>query len=192
MKTIIYLHGFGSSGNSQKVELLKKQFPESQIISPNLKLHPREVLNQLDELLKDEDLDDVVLVGTSLGGFYAHYMSIHWDYYCLLINPAIFPSVSTKRYLGTNINYSTAEKFEWIQEYIDSFKELESERKEIDEDKDIITVVLGTNDEILDFKKTKEFFEFSRVFEFDENHRFSNISKVFGNKEIMKIFEERR
>ena len=77
---IIYLHGYGSNGNTEKSAILKEHFEH--VFSPTLSLDPNEVSRTLHTLLKDvidnpefsnDSSSPIVLVGTSLGGFLARY-----------------------------------------------------------------------------------------------------------------------
>jgi len=43
-KTIIYLHGYGSSGLSNTVSYLRKQMPDCEVIAPDIPVDPKEAL----------------------------------------------------------------------------------------------------------------------------------------------------
>ena len=51
---IIYFHGFGSSGASGTVEMLRNLFPNDTIIAPDIPIDPLEALPYLQNLCKDE------------------------------------------------------------------------------------------------------------------------------------------
>ena len=46
-KKIMYVHGFGSSGQSGTVTLLRTLMPESTVVAPDLPVHPAEVYKTL-------------------------------------------------------------------------------------------------------------------------------------------------
>ena len=75
--TIIYLHGFQSDGQGSKYEALKSHFKNTEILSPDLPANPNEVKTQINNLLNKlkERGEEVLLMGTSLGGFYSLYFS---------------------------------------------------------------------------------------------------------------------
>ena len=69
---IIYLHGFKSSPLSIKGQQLDeycRNHSSNNVYLPDLNQHPQMVLDQISQLI--EELPDVGLVGSSLGGFYA-------------------------------------------------------------------------------------------------------------------------
>lgn len=75
---IIYLHGFKSNSDSIKGRLLKQycaeHLPDIKIHLPDLNMPPVEALKQISELI--EALEDVALVGSSLGAFMRHNWSL--------------------------------------------------------------------------------------------------------------------
>ena len=79
MKKILYLHGFGSSGASGTVDLLRREFWErvtpdkrATIVAPDIPLDPLVAMPMLETLAYDEMPD--LIVGTSMGGFYAQQL----------------------------------------------------------------------------------------------------------------------
>ena len=79
MKSILYLHGFGSSGASGTVDLLRRAFGDradeahrAVVVAPDIPLDPLAALPMLKELASDEKPD--LIVGTSMGGFYAQQL----------------------------------------------------------------------------------------------------------------------
>lgn len=115
---IIYLHGFGSSGNSEKVNALKSKFGEDQIFAPDLPIDPDEVINLIRKKVLDwykirNSDDKLVFVGTSLGAFYASFFGHTFDSPAVIVNPSVRPSESLTDKLGKNVNYVTKEEF-WV------------------------------------------------------------------------------
>ena len=49
-KTIMYVHGFASSGQSGTVGRLRTVFPHARVVAPDLPLHPQEALDLLRRL----------------------------------------------------------------------------------------------------------------------------------------------
>lgn len=82
-KKIMYVHGFGSSGQSGTVTLLRTLMPVATIIAPDLPLHPAEALALLQQTCDAEKLD--LIIGTSMGGMYAEMLR---GTDRILINPA--------------------------------------------------------------------------------------------------------
>ena len=101
---IIYFHGFNSSPNTLKVERLRRRFPNDEVYAFDIPIDPD---ISIDKLMSDIDsvlLDklhigiNLVFVGTSLGAWYAEYMSRLYDASRYLINPSYNPSVSLLKY----------------------------------------------------------------------------------------------
>lgn len=150
---IVYLHGFGSTGNSPKAYKLKAEFGEDNVISPDLPIDPEAVIELINGIISDLD-DNVLFVGTSLGGFYAHYFASHYNKQCVLINPSIHPSESLKKRLGINRNYSTKEKFELTENHLDSFHDMEVEK-----DGYFANIFIAKDDDVIDPYQSIDYFE---------------------------------
>ena len=87
MKTIVYLHGYGSSSQSGTVAYLAKKMPECRVIAPDIPVDPKEALPFLHEYCKANDAD--LVIGTSMGGMYAMQLT---DYPRICVNPALYMS----------------------------------------------------------------------------------------------------
>ena len=83
-RTIIYLHGFGSTSQSGTVRHLRKIFPKINVQAPDIPVNPSEALPFLKKYC--EDYHPSLIIGTSMGGMYAMQMS---DYKRLCVNPAL-------------------------------------------------------------------------------------------------------
>ncbi|MBQ9236339.1 MAG: hypothetical protein IJ183_00270 [Prevotella sp.] len=88
---IIYFHGFGSSGASGTVQMLRQLLPDDEVIAPDIPVEPLEALPFLKELCQKEQPD--VIIGTSMGGMYAHQMH---GFKRICVNPAINMSTMSK------------------------------------------------------------------------------------------------
>ena len=90
--TIVYFHGFGSSPNSDKVNILKQHFKD--VYAFPIDVDPEKSLpyleEEIDNLLTDTIHQEggLVFVGTSLGAWYAGRMGLLYDVPAVLINPA--------------------------------------------------------------------------------------------------------
>ena len=49
-KKIMYVHGFGSSGQSGTVSRIREVLPDTTVIAPDLPIHPQEALDLLRSL----------------------------------------------------------------------------------------------------------------------------------------------
>lgn len=82
MINVLYVHGIGSAGGGNTVELFKKYFPYYHIDSPDIPENPNEAITFLRGIANNYD----IVIGTSLGGFYAMQL---FGPMKILINPAM-------------------------------------------------------------------------------------------------------
>lgn len=92
---ILYVHGFGSSGQSGTVKMISTAFPEAEVIAPDLPVRPAEALALLHETTAREKPD--IIIGTSMGGMYAEQLH---GFRRILVNPAFDIGTTLRRTLG--------------------------------------------------------------------------------------------
>ena len=124
---IVYLHGFGSSGSSAKVDALKAKFGADQVFAPNLPIDPRDVADLIREKVLDwygtrKSDDKLVFVGTSLGAFYASFFGHTYDAPAVIVNPSVRPYESLSDKVGKNVNNVTKEEFWVTLAHLDTLK----------------------------------------------------------------------
>lgn len=113
---IVYIHGLDSDANSTKGLLLERycqqHHPEVTVLRPDLNKSPAKVLEQLNSLItklqseSDHSNTDLmshtptktVLVGSSLGGYFATLVSNHTGCPVLLLNPSTQPHITLQRF----------------------------------------------------------------------------------------------
>jgi len=126
MKTLLYLHGLSSSGQSNTPNMLRKLLPDWNIVSPDIPIDPEEALCMLRRLCK-EIAPDIVL-GTSMGGMFAQQMH---GYRKILVNPAFHVSEFMRQNLGVQTFFSPrkdgATEYEITSELCDAYKAMESQ-----------------------------------------------------------------
>lgn len=95
--TILYIHGFASSGSVQTVELLQKAIPQARVIAPDLPIDAGEAFNLLQQIRDTER--PALIVGTSMGGMFAEMLR---GTDRILVNPAfdIAEDLRTKIKIG--------------------------------------------------------------------------------------------
>ena len=86
---IVYLHGFNSSPQSHKAQVLRRYLEErgrgAQFACPALPPLASDALREIERALPQKPL---CFVGSSLGGFYATYLAENLGVRAVLINPA--------------------------------------------------------------------------------------------------------
>lgn len=124
--SILYIHGLNSSPASLKASLLRRAMQQlglqEQLRVPALHHHPRQAIAQLETLVAE--LGRPVLVGSSLGGYYATYLAQRHGLPALLINPAVHPHLRFDGYLGPQKNFYSDETWELTTDHIDALAEL--------------------------------------------------------------------
>jgi hypothetical protein len=190
MTNIIYIHGFASSGNSDKANLLKKEFPDDRILSPTLPADPKKAISQLHSMIfKNEN---VIVVGTSLGGFYATYIACMYDVPAFIINPSLMPYIDIKRILKTHTGkrLGTDEPYDFKEEYLKDLKDLFDKMHSTDKESYNLHFYLSSDDEVLTFEKLDDLFpNKTHVKIFDNSgHRFSRFQEILPD--IRKVLEE--
>ncbi|MFC0821395.1 YqiA/YcfP family alpha/beta fold hydrolase [Moraxella marmotae] len=103
---LIYLHGLDSDSNAIKAqitdEFCRLNCPEIQVIRPDLNHSPDKVVALLQALIGDGA--DTVLVGSSLGGYFANLLSDMTAVPAIFLNPSIRPDLSFRRFLADNFD----------------------------------------------------------------------------------------
>ena len=126
-KTVLYVHGFGSSGQSGTVARLREVMPQARIIAPDLPLHPQEAMDLLHSICEKEQPS--LIIGTSMGGMYTEQL-YGFDRIC--VNPALEMGETMRAHGMTGTQQFQNPRLDGVQEfYVD--KALIKEYKEITE-----------------------------------------------------------
>jgi len=191
--TIIYLHGFRSHGNSGKTQNLKVMFPKHRVVGCDYSPHsPQLAMKQLSDLYDVESnrkesisgdlnspqsMQELVVIGTSLGGFWAQWMAHKFGVKALLINPSLHPDKTLP--LGCFNTYSDPisqiEVTKQDRQVFSSCKVLPNDAKQLD-----CVVWIALDDELLDAQATiDELSGIHPVVSFEQGgHRFSQFSEM--------------
>ena len=158
-KTILSLHGFASSSNSNKAKILSSYISKissnSKLMIPNLDNNFKKAVSQIELLIKNSD-QPISFIGSSLGGYFAAYFASIENAKAILINPAIPPLKGFDEYLGENKNYSTGQKFLIEEEDIKFLRQLLTKKYL---NKENTLVLMESGDDVLEYKKTSKYFE---------------------------------
>jgi predicted esterase YcpF (UPF0227 family) len=192
MNSIYYFHGFASTANSWKVQLLKKHLAKEgkiKLTAPTLPVDPAEVAGLFEQYVADKGKPGLI-IGSSLGGYYARCASARYDIPAILINPSITPWFTLAGCIGINKRYYTGESFEWKTEYLDTLKKMNEEMREIGPKDYNLHFFLAADDEVLNHKRIPELFPGAASIRFFDNctHSFECFPMIFPD--IMKLLEE--
>lgn len=156
-QSILYIHGLNSSPASLKASQLSRAMAQlglaEQLRVPALHHHPRQALAQLEALIAE--LGRPVLVGSSLGGYYATFLAERHGLPALLINPAVRPHLRFDGYLGPQKNYYSDETWELTADHVSALAELDVPAPQ---DPARYQVWLQTADETLDYRDAQRYY----------------------------------
>ncbi len=124
---IIYLHGFNSTGKSAKGRFLKENLENIPVLTPTYHHDPQQAIAHLESLVEEHTTREpaLMLVGSSLGGYYAQYLAHRFRLKLVLINPALMPLTTLHEFLGKNTNFYTGESYILTQNHLDALLELD-------------------------------------------------------------------
>ncbi len=126
-KTVLYCHGFGSSGQSGTVTRLRTILPNAKVIAPDLPVHPVEAQTLLKEICEQEKPD--LILGTSMGGMYAEQL-YGFDRICM--NPALCLADTMQQHGMTGTQTFQNPRLDGVQQfYVD--KALVKEYRQVSE-----------------------------------------------------------
>ncbi|MBR1644202.1 MAG: alpha/beta hydrolase [Bacteroidales bacterium] len=87
-KTILYLHGYGSTGQAYKAMLLREMFPQCRVVSPTMDYDhtaPQHLYDSIRETAEQAHVD--LMVGSSFGGYQALCATTWFAGPVWLVNP---------------------------------------------------------------------------------------------------------
>lgn len=156
--TILYIHGFNSSPASGKARQLLGAMRglglEGRLRVPELHHHPRQAIAQLEAAIAE--LGSPLLVGSSLGGYYATFLAERHGLKALLVNPAVAPHrLLLGDYLGPQTNLYTGEVWQLTEDHVTALGELEVPPPRSPER---YRVWLQTGDETLDYRLAEAYY----------------------------------
>ncbi|MEV4778493.1 YqiA/YcfP family alpha/beta fold hydrolase [Burkholderia sp. LMU1-1-1.1] len=150
---ILYLHGFRSSPKSMKARVISERMAElglsDQLVCPQLPASPKLAMELALSLIEGVPAQELSIVGSSLGGYYATWLAERIGCRAVLLNPAIVPLQDLDKHVGVTTQFHSDEPFEFKREYIDELRALAV---------DPITrperyfLIAATGDEVLDYR----------------------------------------
>jgi len=168
---ILYIHGFTSCGLGNKSRLLQEYFGRERVLAPDLPDQPLAVVACLEELIGQYDIR--LLVGSSLGGYFATWLKGKHDIPAVLINPAIAPYLLLEDYLGSHQGCNGRR----VEVTPDTLAALRGLHRPVLRDDERYLVLLQTGDQILDYRHAAACYAGKDiVIEQGGNHRFDNLS----------------
>lgn len=165
---ILYIHGFRTTHDSYIANLLKDSFKDNLTSSDHSHV-PQVAIKQLENTIKQKNIKGII--ASSLGGYYATYLSNKYNLKTVLINPSVNPHITTKQYLGT-IEKQDGTFFEWETDHLEELSKLWIKKL----NQDNFLLLLKRSDNILDFSVAQKRYKSAQmIIENEGDHRFSDL-----------------
>jgi predicted esterase YcpF (UPF0227 family) len=159
---LVYLHGFRSSPRSSKavmtgeaIKALSSAANPIEWYCPQLLASPKESMDMVTAHIEQSKADRIVIIGSSLGGFYANHLAEKYACKAVALNPAVRAARELAPHVGMMTAYDSDEPFDFRPEYIDELKALQVEA---------ITnpgryfLIAAKGDELLDWREMVDFY----------------------------------
>lgn len=150
---ILYLHGFRSSPNSFKARVVASKMAAlgraGELVCPQLPASPNEAMALSLSLVDGVPAQELAIVGSSLGGYYATWLAERLGCRAVLLNPAIVPLKDLDQHVGATTAWHSDQPFEFKREYIDELRALAIDKVTRPER---YFLIAATGDEVLDYR----------------------------------------
>lgn len=193
-KTVLYCHGFGSSGQSGTVTRLREVMPNAKVIAPDLPVDPHEAIALLHAICEQEKPD--LIIGTSMGGMYAEQLR-GFDRIC--INPALEIAETMRAHGMTGTQQYQNPRLDGVQEfYVDkalvkAYREVSEQRFVglTPEDERRVYGLFGDKDDLVD---TIGIFSqhYSQATNFHGEHRMDDKSYMHSVVPVIRWIDDKQ
>jgi len=184
MRKLLYLHGFNSSPQSHKAQLLHGFMQQrgcgDRLIMPQIPEVPGEAViflgNLAEQIRQDSELS---IAGSSLGGYYATWLAEKYNCPAVLINPSVKPFKTLEACLGENKFYYSNKTWVFDTTHISQLRDIYIPQLSHPEN---FLVLLQTGDETLDYREAEEKYHDSRlIIEEGGDHAFNGFENHLGH-----------
>jgi predicted esterase YcpF (UPF0227 family) len=129
---------------------------------PQLPPSPSEAMALVLQGVQDWPSAQMVVVGSSLGGFYARWLSLRLGCRAALLNPAVFPSRDLTQYIGEQTSWhDPSDTFHFRPEFVEQLRLLEADiarasSRQAATPNDLFAII-AKGDEVLDWREMQTF-----------------------------------
>lgn len=128
---LLYLHGFRSSPQSNKARIMADyvgaRHSKVRWWCPQLPPSPREAAAVIAEGIANWPRQNMAVMGSSLGGYYASWVAQLARCRSVMINPAVNPARDLEKYIGEQTSWhNPEERFFFRREYMEELRALDT------------------------------------------------------------------
>ena len=160
---IVYLHGFRSSPRSSKAVITGEAIQQMSTgenyfewYCPQLLASPETSMRMVEKHIQESKYDQLVVIGSSLGGFYVNYLAEKYGCKAVILNPAVRAPRELAAHVGMLTSYDTDEPFDFRPEYIDELMALQVEKIS---NPARYFLIAAKGDELLDWREMVDFYQ---------------------------------
>ncbi len=162
---LLYLHGFRSSPQSFKAQRMARAVAalpaQPHWWCPQLPPSPQQAMALIQQGIADWPRERMAVVGSSLGGFYAHVLARQIACPVVLLNPAVYPARDLAGYIGEHPAWhDPGQRIHFDAGFIDELRALEAIPASTQPP---TLAVIAKGDEVLDWREMLAAYGHDRV-----------------------------
>lgn len=116
--TILYIHGYGSTGNAAKGQLLRSMLPDHRVVSPTFDYDhrtPEQIQEQIRKTIEEEEVR--MIVGSSFGGYHTLCATAFFHGPVWVVNPVHDVEATIRRVIMNKESREIAEEEAYLKNY---------------------------------------------------------------------------
>jgi predicted esterase YcpF (UPF0227 family) len=122
---------------------------------PQLLASPKESIDMVIKFIDHSSAEKLIVIGSSLGGFYANYLAEKYGCKAVALNPAVRAARELAPHVGMMTAYDSDEPFDFRAEYIDQLKAIQVDKIS---NPQRYFLIAAKGDELLNWKEMVDFY----------------------------------